>query len=354
MTFLKNVLEPPTYGWRDECGNFTKPDSRQIIKHFFSRLNVFRDKKNWLSFTSWMLVLLLAPFLTLFLFKYFSIKGLIIAFVYGMIVMGSHGTIWHHRYCTHRAYKFSNKFWRFFTQNLTLKIIPEEIYTISHHVHHALSDKPGDPYNAQGGFLYCFLADVNHQPIARNMSEKTYNKCVTLMGHTGVKPNTYAQYKKWGSIANPVRTVLSIVLNWGFWFAVFFLIGGAALVCTVFGAAGVWAVGVRTFNYEGHGKGQDKRRDGVDYNRDDMSINQLWPGYVAGEWHNNHHLFPKSARSGFKPHQVDMAWYYIKLLNILGAVSSYKDSKKQFYLEYCQPLPVKVTSSKLALGNHES
>jgi fatty-acid desaturase len=353
MIFLENVLEPPAYGWRDERGNLTKPDPGQILKQFFSRLNIFRTKKNWLSFTSWLLVLFLAPFLFLFIFKYFSIKGLIIAFVYSMIVMGTHGTIWHHRYCTHRAYKFSNKFWRFFTQNLTLRIIPEEIYTISHHVHHALSDQPGDPYNAQGGFLYCFLADVNHQPIARNMSEKDYNKCVNLMSHTGIKPNTYAQYKKWGSIVNPVRAIISIILNWGFWFTVFFLIGGLGLVCAVFGAAGVWAVGVRTFNYEGHGKGHDKRQDGVDYNRDDMSINQIWPGYVAGEWHNNHHLFPKSARSGFKPYQVDMAWYYIKFLSLIGAVSSYHDSKKQFYLEYCDR-PVEVISPKSVVLRPES
>jgi stearoyl-CoA desaturase (delta-9 desaturase) len=66
-----------------------------------------------------------------------------------------------------------------------------------------------------------------------------------------------------------------------------------------------------------------------------MSINQLWPGYVAGEWHNNHHLFPKSARSGFKPYQFDLAWCYIKFLSMIGAVSSYRDSKKQFLLEYC-------------------
>ena len=335
MTFLESVLEPPAYGWRDEFGALTKPKPRQIFNEFFSRLNVFKNKKNWLSFTSWLLVLCLAPFLFLFIFKYFSIGGLAVAFVYSMIIMGTHGTIWHHRYCTHRAYKFRNNFWRFFTQNLTLKIIPEEIYAISHHVHHALSDQPGDPYNAQGGFLYCFLADVNHQPIARNMSEKDYGRCTNLMSHTGVNTNTYVQYKKFGSLANPFRTIVGIILNWGFWFTVFFLIGGPALVCAIFGAAGVWAVGVRTFNYEAHGKGHDKRRDGVDYNRDDMSINQIWPGFVAGEWHNNHHLFPKSARSGFKPYQVDTAWYYIKFLSMIGAVSFYHDSKKQFYKEYC-------------------
>ena len=347
MSFINRVLHPPTYGWTDEDGNFSKPTSGQIIKEFFSRLNVFKDKKNWLSFMSWTMVLLLAPFLFIFIFKYFSIKLLIAAFVYSMIIMGTHGTIWHHRYCTHGAYTFSNKFWRFFTQNLTLKIIPEEIYAISHHVHHALSDTPGDPYNASGGFLYCFLADVNHQPIARDMDEKEYAKCVNLMRHTGVKVNTYEQYKVYGTLANPLRTVVSVMLSWGFWFAAFYLMGGIGLACALFGAAGFWAVGVRTFNYEGHGKGEDKRRDGIDFNREDMSINQVWPGIVAGEWHNNHHLYPKSARSGFKPMQVDMAWYYIKFMHMIGAVSSYHDSKKDFYAEYYNAPECKLSAIKI-------
>lgn len=337
MTFLKTVLQPPAYGWADECGELIIPTHKQIINEFFSRLNVFRNKKNWLPFTSWMLIVALAPFFTLFFVKYFSLVGLLIAFIYGMIIMGSHGTIWHHRYCTHGAYKFRNGFWRFFTQNLTLKIIPEEIYAISHHVHHGLSDTPGDPYNAHAGFLYCFLADVNHQPIAKDMSERDYLRCKNLMKHTGIITNSYRQYQKWGSLANPYRTIATIILNWGFWFTVWYLIGGPALVCTLFAAAGVWAVGVRTFNYEGHGKGKDKRREGTDYNREDMSINQVWPGFVAGEWHNNHHLYPKSARSGFKPYQIDFAWYYIKFMSMIGAVSSYRDSKKQFYSEYYKP-----------------
>ena len=64
--------------------------------------------------------------------------------------------------------------------------------------------------------------------------------------------------------------------------------------------------------------------------KNDMSVNQLWPGIVAGEWHNNHHLYPKSARAGFLSYQIDFAWYYIKFMSMIGAVSSYKDSKKQF------------------------
>lgn len=345
MAFLDDVLECPSYGWKNSSNELIIPTNKQLLSEFFSRLNILRCKKNWLSFFSWLLVVALLPFFIVFMCYYFSWPFFIAGFLYGMVLMGTHGTIWYHRYCTHQAYTFKNRVWRFITRNLTLKIIPEEIYVISHHVHHAKSDQPGDPYNATGGFLYCFLADVNHQPISRRLCESDYSRVVKLMQHTGVKSNSYQQYSKWGSVASPLFTVLHWALNWGFWYMVFFLIGGHGLACALFGGAFFWAVGVRTFNYEGHGKGQtDKQKDGNDYNRDDNSINQLWPGYVAGEWHNNHHLFPSSARSGFLPYQLDLAWCYIRLLKGIGAVTSYKDSKKQFMERYHGPF----TDSKRA------
>jgi len=354
MSFLDHVLQVPAYGWKDGKGNLIKPRAGEIFKEFFSRLNVFNNRKNWLPFFSWLKILCLLPFFLLFIFKFFSWGMFAAAFLYSMIIMGTHGTIWHHRYCTHGAYKFRNGFWRFFTQNLTINVIPEEIYVVSHHVHHSKSDQPGDPYNAQAGFLYCFLADVNHQPIAKDLSEADYNRVKLLMKHTGVAGNTYAQYLKWGSYVNPGNAVMSWVLNWSFWYLAFYLLGGHALACTLFGAAGFWGVGVRTFNYEGHGKGEDVQQAGVDYNTNDKSINQLWPGIVAGEWHNNHHLFPKSARSGFKPHQIDLAFYYIKFMNVIGAVSEYRDSKKDFYNQYHLPyLASKTASEKVAVPDKE-
>lgn len=345
MPFLDYVLQRPSYGWQNEQGELIRPTTKEIIGEFFSRINLFEDRKNWLPFFSWLKVACLVPFFILFILHFLTWWTTLAAFVYSMIIMGTHGTIWHHRYCTHGAYKFKNAFWRFFTQNLTINVIPEEIYVISHHVHHAKSDQPGDPYNAQAGFLYCFLADVNHQPIAKNLSEADFNRVKMLMQHTGVKANTYQQYQKWGSYVNPWYAVVSWLLNWSFWYFVFYTTGGHALACSLFGAAGFWAVGVRTFNYEGHAKGKDKQREGIDFSRKDKSINQLWPGIVAGEWHNNHHLYPKSARSGFQPNQIDLAWYYIKLMSTLGAVSSYKDFKNQFYKKYHQPyLETKETS----------
>lgn len=340
MSFIENVLEVPSYKWKDEHGNLSKPTNGQIIREFFSRINVFRTRKNWLPFFSWFSPLCFLPLAVYYIVsqvRHFNPWMLVAVFIYSMIMMGTHGTIWYHRYCTHHAYAFRNRFWRFVTQNLVVKMVPEELYVVSHHVHHALSDKPGDPYNASAGFLYCFMADANHQPIAKNMTETEYARTLKFMEHTGVKPNSYAEYLKWGSIASPRSTIILTVLNWIVWYGIFFLIGGHILASGLFTAALIWAFGVRTFNYEGHGKGEDKRREGTDYNEKDMSINQLWPGIVAGEWHNNHHLYPASARSGFLNHQIDLAWYYIKALSLIGGVSSYHDSKKQFLQQYRKP-----------------
>ena len=337
MSFINYVLEPPSYGWQNEKGELVKPSSSQVLSEFISRINIFKSKKNWLAFTGWLCILCLVPFLVLFIFKYFSWGLLLAGFLYSMVGMGTHGTVWHHRYCTHSAYKFRNRIWRFITQNLVIRLIPEEIYTISHHVHHAKSDQPGDPYNAEGGWLYCFLADANHQPISKNLSAHDYSRVLSLLKHTGIRCNSYRQYQKWGSVANPFNTAIFVLLNWAFWYSLFFVIGGPALACTLFAGALIWGVGVRTFNYEGHGKGKDRRQEGTDFNRHDMSVNQYWPGIVAGEWHNNHHLFPRSARAGFLKYQVDLAWYFIYFLYMIGGVSSYRNSKKEFYKKYFYP-----------------
>jgi stearoyl-CoA desaturase (delta-9 desaturase) len=336
MSFLSEVLDPPSYGYLRD-GKLYVPTRRELFREFFSRINVFKSKKNWLPFWGWFTTLSLSvPFLVFF-FYFFSWPLLFAGLFYSMVVMGTHGTIFHHRYSTHRAYVFRNSFTRFICRNLVIKLVPEEIYVVSHHVHHQFTEQPGDPYNVYGGWLYCFLADANHQPIAKNLSEKNYALAANLVEHTGVRVNSYERYLKWGSLCHPVFTFLHYALNWLFWYGVFYLIGGHALATAIFGLAIVWGVGVRTFNFDGHGAGKDKRTDGIDFNRADLSVNQVWPGYVAGEWHNNHHLFPHGARSGFLPYQLDLAWVFIRFYSFIGGIASYRDFKKEFLRDYYLP-----------------
>jgi len=334
MAFIDIILQQPSYGWKNEKGELVVPTSKQLWNETFKRINIFKSKQNWISFASLCLIVCLLPCLYFFLFHFFSIPLLLAYLAYAMIIMGTHGTIWFHRYCTHKSYQFSSPFWRIVTQNLVIKTIPEEIYAISHHVHHAKSDEPGDPYNARGGFLYCMLSEINHQRISTDLTEAEYKKAADLFRHTGVGVNTYAQYQKWGSLTSPYYAIGVLLLNWAFWYTTFYLIGGHALACTLFSAALIWFIGVRAFNYTGHGKGEEKHVDGVDFDRRNLSINQMRPGLFAGEWHNNHHLYPASARAGFLPHQLDLPWIYIFSLYKLGAVSSYHDSRKEFLKRY--------------------
>ena len=336
MAFLDRVLNPPSYGFLRD-GKFYKPTHREIFAEFFRSVNIFHSRKNWLPFFGWFMSLSFAIPLGLFFRFHFSWSLSLLGLFYSMVLMGSHGTVWLHRYSTHRSYQFRNPFFRFICRNLVIKVIPEEIYVISHHVHHSMSEQPGDPYNVQGGWLYCFLADATHQSIRKDLTEEEYVRTTKLMKHTGVRLNTYEQYQKWGSLCHPFFTVLHYILNWSFWFGAFYLIGGISVALAIFGMAGVWAIGVRTFNYEGHGKGKDLRQTGIDFNRKDLSVNQIWPGFVAGEWHNNHHLYPHSARCGFLPYQIDGAWLFIKAYSKLGGITTFTDCKEEFMRDHYRP-----------------
>jgi stearoyl-CoA desaturase (Delta-9 desaturase) len=334
MAFIDKVLHTPSYGWSDENGDLVIPTTKRLYAEAFSRINVFKDKRNWISLISWLMAVCMFPFFLLFLFKYFSLPLLGAFILYSMIIMSTQATIWFHRYSTHKSFEFRHPVWRFITQNLVLRTFPEEIYVVSHHVHHSKSDKPGDPYNPKGGIMYCMLSDVNHQSLDKNLTEEEYNKAACFLKHTGIWINSYKQYRQWGSIASPLYTVGLWILNWSFWYTIFYLIGGNALACTLFGAAMFWFIFVRAFNYTGHGKGEIKHVDGIDFDRRNLSINQARPGLFAGEWHNNHHLYPSSARAGFLPQQIDLAWIYIYCMHKLGAVSCYRDSKKDFVKRY--------------------
>ena len=334
--FLARCLEVPSYGF-ERAGTFYAPMKREIFREFLSRLNVLKTRKNWLALLAWVVVVLLGAALVIFVTQRWSWPLAVLGVFYSMVVLGTHGTVYLHRYSTHRAFRFRNRFWMFIVRNLTIKIAPEETYVVSHHVHHRYTEQPGDPYNVRGGWLYCFLADVNHQLIARELSAPDYQRVARLLEHTGVHPNSYEQYRRWGSVSRPFRTMLQFAANWAFWYGAFYLAGGHRLALAIFGTSAVWAVGIRTFNFDGHGGGKDQRCDGIDFDRNDLSVNQLWPGYVGAEWHNNHHLYPHGARSGFLPYQLDLAWEFIRGMSRLGVVTSYRDPRADFLRDHYEP-----------------
>jgi fatty-acid desaturase len=65
------------------------------------------------------------------------------------------------------------------------------------------------------------------------------------------------------------------------------------------------------------------------YALEDDSVNVWWVGLLAmGEgWHNNHHAFPGSARSGLLPHEIDLSWLTLRLMKALRLVTWMNEAK---------------------------
>jgi hypothetical protein len=219
-----------------------------MFREFFKRMNIFASKKNWLAFFSWTSTFILFVPLAIFFFSYFTWPLFIAGFIYSMIVLGTHGTIYYHRYSTHRAYEFKSPFWRFIVRNMVVKLIPEEIYVISITSTTVFPKLPVILTNVHGGWFYCFLADVIHQPIAQDLTPEEYRQTSRMISHTGVRINSYEQYLKWGSICHPLYTFLHFALNWTFWYFIFYTIGGHALAICLFGSAGF--LGIRRPNIQ--------------------------------------------------------------------------------------------------------
>lgn len=72
------------------------------------------------------------------------------------------------------------------------------------------------------------------------------------------------------------------------------------------------------------------------YQTGEDSVNVWWVALLtAGEgWHNNHHAFPGSARSGFKPFELDPSWLMIRLMKLFGLVGRlHEESIESKYMQ---------------------
>ena len=49
MAFIDEVLHTPAYGWKNENGELIKPTRKELFREFFSRTNIFKSKRNWIS-----------------------------------------------------------------------------------------------------------------------------------------------------------------------------------------------------------------------------------------------------------------------------------------------------------------
>lgn len=221
-------------------------------------------------------------------------------------VSGSLGIgIGYHRLLTHRGFKVppSVEYFLSICGSLALEggTIP---WVTTHRVHHAFTDREGDPHSPRDGRWWSHLGWIltghsilsgrfrgrNSATIARyvpDFHESAFHIWLTRLHwlpNIVLAPVLYAMggwpFVMWGIF---VRVVFS-------WHATWF----------VNSATHIW--GSRRFP-----------------TRDD-SRNLWWVALISfGEgWHNNHHAHPSASRHGFAWYEFDMNWVGIRILQMLG------------------------------------
>lgn len=216
-------------------------------------------------------------------------------------------TVGFHRLLTHDG--FSTPTWaKWFFGSLGMAALQGSVcdWIAKHREHHRYSDKPGDPHSPRDGWLWSHVGwlfvyfsskerEENIAKYAPDMMEDPYFAwmhrrywLVPIVTALAIGAAGYC-YDGWEGVSS--------FLLWGFFLRV-------VVVWNV-----TWFVNsaTHTWGYR-------------NYDTRDDSRNLWWVGILAfGEgWHNNHHAFPRCARHGHKWWEIDVSYWFICFLWLLG------------------------------------
>jgi stearoyl-CoA desaturase (delta-9 desaturase) len=236
-------------------------------------------------------------------FWYFTwqalIAGIVMWWVAGSLGIG----IAYHRLLTHRGFRVPKPLEYFLTLCGSLALEGGPIaWVATHRVHHVYTDRDGDPHSPKDGVWWSHIGwIINGQALHSN---------------TAVTARHAADLAKdrFHVLLTRFHFVPQILVGFGLYY-----LGGwpfvfwGVFVRVVFSWHATWLV-----NSAAHIWGSKRFAT-----RDD-SRNNWWVALLAfGEgWHNNHHAHPSSARHGLAWYEVDVNWYGIRLLEMLGLVKA--------------------------------
>ncbi len=210
-----------------------------------------------------------------------------------------------HRLLTHRSLTLPKwlEYALAFLGTLSLQGGPLQ-WVATHRIHHANTDKEGDPHNSRRGLAWAHFEWL-YRP---NEARPTRAEVIRYA------PDLYRQaYYRW---LDRAAVLLQVALG-----LLLFALGGWSWV--------IWGIFVRLVvvyhitwlvNSAAHMSGYRS------FATDDESKNCWWVGLLTwGEgWHNNHHAFPFSARHGMRWFEFDPSWLTIKLLRALHIAKNVK------------------------------
>ncbi len=320
QSLTPSVLLAPTYGYGDDPPR--KPTLREVGIELVDSVAFWRDRSRLVPALIAAYHLIAFVVFLLFFARFFSIARLVVVLVVANLIGILYNTVWYHRYCAHRAFRFRG-LWlaRLFLWTNPLGF-REESYVIPHEIHHSKTDQPGDPYGPHLGWLGSYLAAESTQKMNRDIGRQDYERISSSLEHVGFVKNSYREFQRTGSFENlwhyAARTVFANLL----WISGAYAIAGWQGVVAWISAVFLFSFMLRDFNYRGHGGSFVSASKGA-------PINQMHYGFLVGEWHESHHANPQLARSGQAWWQVDVPYGIIRLLSACGAVVHYNSLQSE-------------------------
>ena len=220
-------------------------------------------------------------------------------------------TAFYHRYFSHKAFRTSRVVQFIFAALGASAVQRGPLWWAAHHrLHHVHSDKPGDEHSPkQSGFLWShmgwFLSRHNFKTRLDKIKDFARYPELRLLDRYDVLMPVLLAVAMFGlgELLNAYWSTLGTngwqMLVWGF------IVSTVVLYHITF-----------TINSLAHGSGHRRFKT-----EDDSRNNFLLAILTFGEgWHNNHHFYPGSARQGFAWWEIDITYYGLRMMQLLGLI----------------------------------
>ena len=256
---------------------------------------------NWPTYIT-MVVFHIGAVAALFMFNWQALAAcLLLWWVSGSLGIG----MGYHRLLTHRGFKTPKiiEYFLTFCGLLALEAGPIA-WVVTHRIHHAHTDAPGDPHTPRDGSWWAHMGWVLKGTAQRYGRDVCTRYAPDLMRDP---------VQRWFERLYYVPLILLGValLSIGGWPMLFW---GVFLRVTL-NLHATWLVNSATHLWGG-------RR----FETKDDSRNTWWVALLTwGEgWHNNHHAHPSAAKHGLAWYEVDVNWWGIRTLKLLGLAKDIK------------------------------
>ncbi|XP_026384659.1 acyl-CoA C20 Delta5-desaturase-like [Papaver somniferum] len=257
--------------------------------------------------------LLFAPF-------YFTWNAFWVSLILGVLTLPIGISLSYHRNLSHRSFKLPKYLEYLFAYFGLHAVQGDPTFWVSvHRYHHQFVDSDRDPHSPIEGFWFSHINWVfQHNYL--------WEKCGKSNNVMDLKKQAYYRFLRRTHALHLLGLALLLYVAGG----LPHLIWGMSVRLAV-GHHGTFAV-----NSVCHTWGKRP------WNTKDLSRNNWMVGYIAFAegWHNNHHAFEYSARLGLEWWQLDIPWYFIKLLEYLGLATNVK-------------VPTEIQKRKYASGIHK-